>query len=338
LHWPSWLLKGTISTPSDFQISAAALFLPLGFIRSSELPTHTTLMLRSLGVTLAVFCLAQVMPHELASLSGTEWLCIHALPYLAVLGAVIGWFRPAFFIIPICAASWYRFAFASKAGFAVAWGEELTLQESCLFILVGALAIAFLSRASTTIRRQSAAIFATLLLAACAIHFGNYFHSAIAKLRLDGGVFNWLMTNRTYLLLASAEGIGTNVFNGSGLEQWIFNTFRSNILLVNFVTLATQFAAILAIPFVTATRVMLMVYDAFSHIDRCIDGDILLPLDVDERGLHGCSRLPDGHNRDIAANFLRPDDPVVGQGVHDIRGGLVRDARLQSNVDHRRHG
>ena len=277
LHWPSWLLKGATSTPSDFQISAAALFLTLGFIRSSELPNHTTFMLRCLGVTLAAFSLAQVMPHDLANLSSTEWLSIVALPYLAVIGAIIGWFRPAFLIIPICAASWYRFAFASKAGFAVAWGEELTLQESCLFILVGALAVAFLSRASTTIRRNSTAIFATLLLAACAIHFGNYFHSAVAKLRLDGGVFDWLMTNRTYLLLASAEGIGTNVFNGSGLEQWIFNAFRSNILLVNFVTIATQFAAILAIPFVIATRVMLMIYDVF-HISIGVSTGIFFYL------------------------------------------------------------
>lgn len=243
----------------------------LFFVRSAEFTKPPRILIRSIGAALAVFSLAQVMPLsvDLGTLSTSQRIAIYVLPAASVVAGIAGWFRPAFYIIPICACSWYRFAFATAVGFPVAWGEEMTLQESALFLLSGSLLIALLARASLATREQSGAAFSALVMGACAIHFGNYLFAGVAKLRLDGGWMDWITTNPTYLLLASADGIGTYIFSGTKLAQKLYALFRDNILFMNIVTVGTQLAAVLAIPFVSVSRIALIIYD-FFHVSIAV--------------------------------------------------------------------
>ena len=131
-----------------------------------------------------------------------------------------------------------------------------------MFLLVGGIALAIWKRLRPS---QSAGnwlpVFSTLVMAACAIHFGNYYFSAVAKLRLDGGVLDWITTNKTYFLMPAADGIGTLPLSDYGLVEPVYRFFRAHILLFNLATLGIQLAAVVAIPFVATTRLILLIYD-----------------------------------------------------------------------------
>ncbi|MCP1852776.1 MULTISPECIES: hypothetical protein [unclassified Bradyrhizobium] len=262
-HWHHFLLRGALVAPSVQQWSVGCLFLALTFIRASEFSWPLRLLVRFLGTVLTAFAVSQAMPSSItfATLSAEQWFAIYALPPLALAGGLLGWWRPAGYILPICACGWYRFAFASALGVPFGWNEEMTLQECALFLLSGGLAIAALIRSVPSARHYRDSIFSSLIMAACAIHFANYFYSGIAKLSLDGGPLSWLTTNTTYTLQGSADRIGVNIFSSMPLGQFLYRAFRENILLMNILTMGIQLLALVAMPFLPLVRIMLLVYD-----------------------------------------------------------------------------
>ncbi|MEH2667942.1 hypothetical protein DXU07_00430 [Bradyrhizobium elkanii] len=262
-HWHHHLLRGALTAPSLQQWVGGCAFLAFSFVKASELSFPVRLLLRFLGTALTIVTMSQMMPNSIAfpALSTEQWMAIYVLPWVAIGGGVVGWWRPAGYILPICACGWYRFAFASALGFPFGWNEEMTLQESALFLVSGAVVIATIIRLLPSLRHYRDSIFASLIMAACAIHFANYFYSGVAKLSLDGGPLSWLTTNTTYTLLASADRLGVNVFSTMPLGQLLYSSFRAHILLMNIVTMGIQLFALVATPFLPAIRVMLLVYD-----------------------------------------------------------------------------
>ncbi|MCC8969607.1 hypothetical protein [Bradyrhizobium brasilense] len=131
--------------------------------------------MRFLGTALTIITMSQVMPNSITfpALSTEQWMAIYVLPSVAIGGGIVGWWRPAGYILPICACGWYRFAFASVLGFPFGWNEEMTLQESALFLLSGTLVIATIIRLLPSLRHYRDSILASLIMAASAIHFAN---------------------------------------------------------------------------------------------------------------------------------------------------------------------
>jgi hypothetical protein len=263
-RWPRWLLTGTSGTNADvwrWIIVAAPVVAGLS-IEAAEVPHPWRFLIRAVGTVLAVYCVSTIQPFALdlhaSALAGQAYL---ALPLIGLLCAIFGWWRPSLYVLPVVAVSWYREEFSRCIGFPTANGEELTLQECALFLLVGGIALAIWKRLRPSQSAGIASVFSTLVMSACAIHFGNYYFSAVAKLRLDGGVLDWITANKTYLLMPAADGIGTLALSDYGLAEPAYRLFRAHILLFNLVTLGIQLAAVVAIPFAATTRLMLLIYD-----------------------------------------------------------------------------
>jgi len=88
-----------------------------------------------------------------------------------------------------------------------------------------------------------------LLVLLIAVHMGNYFHSAMAKILLDGGPLSWVSGNQTYFLNSNGAALGTAPIRLSPDALGIWRTLN---IPVNVLTLSTQLAA-LAAPLIPAT-------------------------------------------------------------------------------------
>ncbi|MGY8635721.1 hypothetical protein RAD15_24940 [Bradyrhizobium sp. 14AA] len=99
-----------------------------------------------------------------------------------------------------------------------------------------------------------------LLMLYIAAHMGNYFHSAMAKILLDGGPFSWVSGNQTYFLASNATALGTAPLHLSPNALAVWETLN---IPVNVLTLTTQLAA-LAAPLIPAVIVPLtMIFDVW---------------------------------------------------------------------------
>lgn len=197
-RWPHWLITDTAGTNADLWRWVVPCGVSVGGIacKSKESPRGWLFMIRSVGTALTLFAASEVQPFSLKLHVTTVPGCFYlfVLPWLAIACGVAGWLRPSLFIVPIVTVSWYREEFTSVIGFPTTWGEELTLQESALFLLIGGLMLMAWKRRSPERASEIDAVFSSLIMGACAVHFGNYFYSAVAKVRLDGGPIDWATT------------------------------------------------------------------------------------------------------------------------------------------------
>lgn len=83
-----------------------------------------------------------------------------------------------------------------------------------------------------------------LVMLFIAAHMGNYFHSAVEKIALDGGPLSWVTANQTYYLATNGAALGTAPLqlSSSALAAW-----KTLNVPVNALTLSTQLAALLAL-------------------------------------------------------------------------------------------
>ena len=104
-----------------------------------------------------------------------------------------------------------------------------------------------------------------VFLFAVAIHFGNYFHSGLAKVLLDGPILAWI-GNITPALMEIAEIAGHSPIAlspelAANLHTWMLN----NYVLFNAVTLITQLGSIVALRRISWALWMTVFYD-ITHI------------------------------------------------------------------------
>jgi len=106
----------------------------------------------------------------------------------------------------------------------------------------------------------------TLFVCAVAIHFGNYFYSALAKLTLGGGPLVWVTSNETALLMEIAGRAGFLPIASNALfAEWVHGRLAETFLLGNVFVLATQLAAVVALLRTQWSLWLTVLYD-FTHI------------------------------------------------------------------------
>jgi hypothetical protein len=166
-RWPRWLLTGTSGTNADvwrWIIVAAPVVAGLS-IKAAEVPRPWRFLIRAVGTVLAVYGVSTIQPFALdlhaSALAGQAYL---ALPLIGLLCAIFGWWRPSLYVLPVVAVSWYREEFSRCIGFPTANGEELTLQECALFLLVGGIALAIWKRLRPSQSAGIASVFSTLVM------------------------------------------------------------------------------------------------------------------------------------------------------------------------------
>jgi hypothetical protein len=248
-----------------WQAGGVALFVLIAFwLRAADLPRGIRLFYR---VGLALFVAAAAARHA-------EWVEAAILPpipnlvWILIL-AVAAWFRPAFMVPAILVYAWEHDAIVrAMQGLLIdAYVDWLPILELYLYFLFSVVAVALVAAIIERGRPRAEAfsVRAAFLLAG-AVHFANYFHSGVEKLRLDGGVTSWLLDNETFRLASNGIALGVSpVGSFPVLAQSIVEGWQSLNLLGNIVTLGTQLLSLAAAGFPVAAGLLCVVFDAW-HI------------------------------------------------------------------------
>jgi hypothetical protein len=268
---PVWLLESH-ATNADWLRLAFIIGL-VGLeqcLAPAAYPRSFLFLVRSLGTILSGFFVLRGFPIEALPSPPHGAIAMHYLiiaPKLAIAAAIIGWWRPAAYLYPVAAEAWHRDEIVRLTGVIFGNGEEMTLQEITIFLLVGGIAVQALwracSRANDHERAKDAAD--TLVLFACACHLANYFFSAVEKMRLDGGMTDWLFNNETFNLMSSADLFGMLLFgNVDSVREFAYSMWERWTVALNFATVAAQMCALLALASIPTMRAVLILYD-FWH-------------------------------------------------------------------------
>lgn len=180
--------------------------------------------------------------------------------WFAVLGAALACWRPSFGIIAPAYVLLYKAGVSVHVGFPISGTDYLPVVDLGLF-----LSVALVVRAAVEPRLKDTAAFdTTLFFTAVAVHFGNYFWSAIAKLRLEAGPFSWLMENETSNLVLVANEIDTLPMGAESAAQ-LYSAMLALNLPLNLATLVLQLLAVLCVTRRAWTILATFAYDV-THV------------------------------------------------------------------------
>jgi hypothetical protein len=186
----------------------------------------------------------------------TGWQLVLALYFsqaTAVGAGILALWRPTFALVPgvyiLIAKAWIKILAPLPL---LTPTDYMPLVDNVAFLTLGLIAFRVLSR-RPLFRRDSLGIdpaVATrmLFIVAVGIHFGNYFHSAIAKLMLPGGPFLWALDNSTHNLISVTFDSGfLPIGHWPELTAWVHDSFAKIVTLSNTIILVGQLAAIVAV-------------------------------------------------------------------------------------------
>jgi hypothetical protein len=260
---------------------AGICLISLGFagVRYTALHPGCSLMLRGISLSLGLYVAASWTglggPRDADS--GTLILAVDAARYASLIAVAASMVRPSFAMIPC------MYVLVSKDVtqhvLQLPWltrTDYLPVVELGIFITFGIIAMRLvelgaqrspLLRPSRFVRFPDArSTSVALLLIATAIHFGNYFWSAMAKMTLDGGPLVWPLANETQLLTATAYATGHLPLGHSReLSATVFSVLGEVFVPLNIVTLTVQALSVVAITRIRWAMAMTAFYD-LTHI------------------------------------------------------------------------
>jgi hypothetical protein len=271
-------------TPWDWLRHASLLLLALATWRwrTDRLPACLRVFIRSIAVYLIFLSLARWTPVLGSPIKAENipfWFELRGDRFVAAAMAAVGWFRPAFLLYAVAENLWFRRAIERMVDQPFSLLDELPMAEMVIFLILSALLIegAYLVRVggetagfylgprlrgiSSPLRE--AALENTLLIC-LAIHFSNYFYSAVAKWTLDGPTGSWVIANPTHFIVANARELGTSGLlampdRGDTLLAWLGSLDIVN----NAITFATQTGSVFALCVPAIAPFLALIYDAW---------------------------------------------------------------------------
>ncbi|MGB7371242.1 hypothetical protein [Erythrobacter sp.] len=176
--------------------------------------------------------------------------------WVAVAAGVLGWFRPAFGVVPVVLMAWKKHLMAAQFGFPLNATDYYPVAELSLFLtfaVLTAAAGAALVRRFDPPRGWKPATDWSLgeaaFLGAFAIHMANYVYSAVAKMTLPGaGPLTWIFENRTHDIMLATWSIGLGPLHGAGPFALGAHEFMAGLTIpINAITVIAQLAGVLAL-------------------------------------------------------------------------------------------
>ena len=279
--WRSLFLRGYDSLPLGPIISLIFAFCFIKLTRDN-VPVASRFILFITGPMYGLYALF-LQPALLESdLSGPSQLVLYMtlVQGAAFFSALVGFFRPSFFVVSFTSVYWLRRAQgqAYDLGFGVT--DYLTVLETSLFLLFGlcllwGLMNANINQLPSKIKkvihafRQHIHVEQTqtlLIFFMIAIHFGNYFYAGFAKLILNGGVFSWVLENEIHffaMLTSEYKRAGVSLLQP--VLPYIISTFFFVVTLSNIVVLCGQFFSFMGLWNRLTVKLFSLFYD-FFHI------------------------------------------------------------------------
>lgn len=223
-----------------------------------------------LGCVMAAYLVLGLGGTALPSQSNAWLLAISAA---AVVAAAIGWNRPAAGAIPALGVLAYKRIAELETGIKISATDYLPVLE--ISLMIGLLATTSHWLAQRKLVHASSAGESVWLLLLVALHFGNYFWSAVAKIMLDGPVLAWVYENQTYNLLLAAWSAGLlPIAQWPDLSASLAGSLKAFLLASNVAVFAIQLFAVVALLRVRWAICVTLLYDA-SHIAIFLASGIL---------------------------------------------------------------
>jgi len=134
----------------------------------------------------------------------------YSFRWVAVGFAVLGLWRPGFALFPLLQILWMKQYDSMSTGIRITTTDYMPIIELGVFLWIAFMVIPFFLKVQKSSKIQVSenaySLYDVSTIIVVAIHFGNYFHSAVAKMMLDGGAFKWVLENKThYLFLTSIQ-------------------------------------------------------------------------------------------------------------------------------------
>ena len=261
-------------------VFAGICLISLGFARIRYTPLHPAFSLLLRGISLSLGLYVATSWAGLGAPSATEdgrlvW-ALDVGRYASLIAVVASMVRPSFAMVPCTYVLMSKDL--TRHLLDLPWltpTDYLPVVELGMFMSLGIIAARVLdlgrqrSRLIRSFLRQFPnirSISLALFLMSCAIHFGNYFWSAMAKLTLEGGPLVWVLQNETQLLTATAYVTGHLPLGHSPeLSGALFRVLSYFYVPLNIVTLGTQALSVVAITRIRWAMAMTAFYD-LTHV------------------------------------------------------------------------
>ena len=253
-------------------ILVAALILACAFLRfrAAELPKVACWFIRGLALFAIAYAVLEPFDFPLRELGppdSSTWLVLGRIAAIAC--GLVALARPSFLLPALLYGAVNRASMVATTQIAISNTDYANVLEAGLFASsVGfsvpvALAIARRVPGGTT--RPWPAIGAMLVVAASiGGHLGSYFHSGLAKLRLDGGPLSWMLDNQTQQGILIALEKGTYPFAAwPSLTQASYDVVASHPAIGNVLVVVVQLLAPIAMLRRQLLIAFTLVYDLF---------------------------------------------------------------------------
>lgn len=179
------------------------------------------------------------------------------MPLLGVLQAgcaAVAMRRPVFAIVPAAHVLSFKQLAGDALGVRISATDWIPLVDLALLICGGLAAISLLRAHGPAIARRWAArqdvarASLVFFLMAVAVHLANYFHSGLAKIVLDGGLWFWVLNNPTEVLSLHAWTYGfLPTAHWPDLTRFVVERATEARPLINALTLSAQIGVIIAL-------------------------------------------------------------------------------------------
>lgn len=183
-----------------------------------------------------------------------------------VLGIAALW-RPGVLLFPLLLLLWCKQTDAGITGLAVTPTDYMPIIESGVLLWCALALRHWFGRprqpAASAARFDSCDL---LVLLTVAVHFGNYFHSGLAKLLLDGGPLVWVFENHTPNIMAAAVRTGIAPLAGNEpLWTTVYAGMSAGVVAANLLVISAQLASVIAITRVRLAFWLTLFFD-FTHV------------------------------------------------------------------------
>ena len=258
-------------------IFACVCVMSLAFagLRYGQLHPGFSLLLRGISLSLGVYVAASWT--GMSGGSPALILTMDVVRYASLAAVVASMVRPSFAMIPCVYVLVNKDV--TQHALQLPWltrTDYLPVVELGIFMTFGVIVVHLLSwlakrgtlfhssRFVGVADARSSSV--ALLLVAVAIHFGNYFWSAMAKVLLDGGPLDWMLENKTHLLTATAYATGNLPLGHSReLSDSVFAMLSQVYVPLNIATLVAQIVSVVAIMRIRSAIAITAFYDV-THV------------------------------------------------------------------------
>lgn len=250
---------------------------------------HSTLAYRILTRSIIAFAMFYIVTSHIEvadtlldgkALSAFE---LNRFWIVAILFGCAGFVRPVFGLVPLLYVQWQKHQWMYVFDTPIEWMDYFTLLETGSFLILGYAIYALYRRmrfASLDMHAAKAALsepkkagFGSLhpvdilVLFAVALHFGNYFYAGLIKAALGDSPIDWVLNNRTEILvLAAWDSMVLPVSFSDALSRGTYEFVSNARVVTNLITISIQILAAVAIVRVRWAILITLSYDLLHTI------------------------------------------------------------------------